>query len=89
MVTKVLAHAASTFVPFLQVFDFKQNTVYREVAVPWTDFADIVKHPHAAGLGMIWGYVAVALLYCIGYAAFALGSGLLLFENRELGGAEG
>ena len=41
------------------------------------------------GLGTIWGYIAVAALYGIGYATFALGSGLLLFQTRELGGAEG
>ena len=57
--------------------------------MPWTAFTDPVKHPYAADLGMIWGYVGVALLYGIGYVAFALGSGLLLFENRELGGNEG
>ena len=86
---KSLATLAASVLPFLQVFDFRQHTIYREVAVPWTAFADAIKHPYAASMGMIWGYVGVALLYGLGYVAFALGSGLLLFENRELGGNEG
>ena len=35
------------------------------------------------------GATAVAALYAICYAAFALGLGMLLFEGRELGGGEG
>ena len=34
----------------LQVFDFRQHTVYREIAVPGTAFADAVKHPTAVDL---------------------------------------
>ncbi|HEX8916715.1 MAG TPA: ABC transporter permease [Humisphaera sp.] len=86
---KAVGSVVSTVVPFLQVFDFRQHTIHREVAMPWTEFVDPTKHPFATGMGMIWGYVAVALLYGVCYAAFALGSGLVLFENRELGGNEG
>lgn len=85
----VLANIVGTVVPFLQVFDFRQHTLHREVAVPWTEFFDPARHPYATGLGMIGGYLAVAALYGIAYSVFALASGLLLFENRELGGNEG
>jgi hypothetical protein len=88
-VTQVVAWIVSTFLPFLQVFDFRQHTVYREIAVPGTAFADLVKHPTAVDLGTIWGYFGVATLYGIGYVTFALAAGLLLFEKRELGGNEG
>jgi ABC-type transport system involved in multi-copper enzyme maturation permease subunit len=89
IVTRGLAWVATTVVPFLQVFDFRQHTIYREVRVPGTQFMDVVRHPNAVDLGMIWGYFGVASLYALGFAIFALAAGLLLFENRELGGAEG
>ena len=38
---------------------------------------------------MLWEYVAVATLYALGYIGFALGTGLWLFQSRELGGGEG
>jgi len=88
-IARAFAWIASTVLPFLQVFDFRQHTVYREVAVPGTQFMDAVKHPHAVHLDLLWGYFGVASLYAIGFAIFALAAGLLLFENRELGGAEG
>lgn len=89
IVTRGLAWIATTVVPFLQVFDFRQHTVYREVRVPGTQFIDAIRHPHAVDLGTLWGYTGVAGVYAIGFAIFALAAGLLLFENRELGGAEG
>jgi ABC-type transport system involved in multi-copper enzyme maturation permease subunit len=83
------AEVVATVMPFLRVFDFRETTVYRELAIPGTEYADAVAHPHAVGMGFIAAYLGVALLYAIAYAGVALGSGLLIFERRELGGAEG
>lgn len=77
---------AASVVPFLQVFDFRSQAIYREVAVPHTSFAT---SPGAIAPQVLWIYLAVAALYAISYATFALGSGLFLFQTRELGGAEG
>ena len=87
--TKVIAWVAALILPFLQVFDFRQHTIYRDIAVPGTRFMDLARYPYAVDLGTIWGYFGVATLYGIGYVIFALAAGLLLFENRELGGNEG
>jgi hypothetical protein len=85
----VLAQAVATLLPYLQTFDLREVTLFREIRVPGTVYADPSKYQHAVGLGTIWGYIGVAALYGLGYATFALGSGLLLFQTRELGGAEG
>lgn len=86
---KAVAQIIAAVLPFLQVFDLRSHTIYREVAVPWTDFGNPAKYPAAIHLNLLAGYLGVAALYAIGYAAFALASGLILFQNRELGGAEG
>jgi hypothetical protein len=87
--TRAFAWVVSLVVPFLQVFDFRSNTIYREIRVPGTEYMDPVRHQHAVDLGTIWGYFGVAGIYAAAFAAFALAAGLLLFENRELGGNEG
>ena len=68
----------------LEIFDLNTATVYQKIAV--AGFAD---DPMAVNLGTIWIYVAFAFAYAVVYVFFALVAGLLLFENRELGGAEG
>lgn len=83
------SNVTATVLPFLQTFDLRHITIYRELAVPGTEFADAVRHRHAVALNVVWGYVGVATLYGVAYVTFALGSGLLLFQTRELGGAEG
>lgn len=88
-IKNLLAQVAATVLPYLQTFDLRQVTLFRAIAVPGTEFADMTKHPDAVRLTVLWGYIGVAALYGIGYAVFALGSGLLLFQTRELGGAEG
>jgi ABC-type Na+ efflux pump permease subunit len=83
---RLFGRVAAAVLPFLQTFDLRSQAIYREVAVPNTSFA------HAPGAILphfLWAYVAVAALYAIAYATFALGSGLFLFQTRELGGAEG
>jgi ABC-type Na+ efflux pump permease subunit len=83
---KAVAYVTSSILPFLQTFDLRQLTVYRDIRAPGTEFA---KNLNAVPLSTIWGYLGVATLYGIAYAAFALGVGLFLFQGRELGGAEG
>lgn len=83
---KAFAYCVSWLLPYLQTFDLRQLTLYREIAVPGTHF---MNDAGAVSLGSIWLYVAIAAGYCIAYSAFALGAGMLLFETRELGGAEG
>jgi hypothetical protein len=86
---KTVAQVVAALLPFLQVFDLRSHTIYREVAVPWTEYGNPAKYPAAIHLSLLASYVGVAALYAIGYATFALASGLILFQNRELGGAEG
>jgi ABC-type transport system involved in multi-copper enzyme maturation permease subunit len=82
--TKILAWALSTFLPYLEIFDLNSATVYQKIAV-----GGFANDPMAVHLGTIWKYVAFAFAYAVVYVFFALVAGLLLFENRELGGAEG
>jgi hypothetical protein len=86
---KAVAEVIATVMPFLRVFDFREIAIYRELAVPGTEYANPEIHPHSVGLGLVAGYVGVAFLYAVSYAGVALGSGLLIFQRRELGGAEG
>ncbi len=88
LVVRVIGNVAASILPFLQTFDFRAQTIYRQVAVPGTRFATNVD-PTSVSLAVVEGYILVAAVYAITYSAFALGSGLLLFQNRELGGGEG
>lgn len=84
--TRAVAYVASLAMPFLEVFDLRERSIYGVIAVPGTRYENVVG---AATLGEIWGYTGYAAVYGLAYAAFALSLGLLLFRNRELGGAEG
>jgi hypothetical protein len=86
---RAVAQVIATVMPFLRVFDFRETAVYKELAVPGTEYADPSMHPHSVGLGFVAAYLGVAFLYAVAYAGIALGSGLLIFQRRELGGAEG
>jgi len=66
--------------------DYAFRTVLRHIALPGSDFAQEIG---AVNLGEIWQYVGVAGLNALCYAVFALAVGMLLFQSRELGGAEG
>ena len=83
---KAFAYVVSWVVPYLETFDLRRLTLYHEIAVKGTSFAE---NANAVPLSVIWGYVAVAAAYGIAYAVFALGVGMWLFGTRELGGAEG
>ena len=85
-IARALAYGLSVVLPFLQTFDLKQKTVYAPIALAGTMFAQDVR---AVTPGEIWRYVAVAGLYALLYTVFALTAGMLLFQNRELGGSEG
>jgi ABC-type transport system involved in multi-copper enzyme maturation permease subunit len=82
--TKLVAWTLATFLPYLENFDLNSATVYQRIAV-----GQFANEPMAVSLLTIWKYVGFAFLYAIVYSFFALVTGLLLFENRELGGAEG
>jgi ABC-type transport system involved in multi-copper enzyme maturation permease subunit len=72
--------------PFLQVFDIRQQAILSPIALPNTQFAEVT---NAVAPSHIWHLVFAGTLYACIYAAFALGTGLLFFRNRELGGSEG
>lgn len=78
--------ALSQVFPFLQIFDFREHTVFGRIAVPGTEFA---AEAGTISMTLLWGYVGVAALYAVAFSAFALSAGMLSFARRELGGAEG
>jgi len=81
---KLLAWFLATVLPYLEIFDLNSATVYQRIAV-----GQFANDPMAISLWTIWKYVLFAFSYAVIYSFFALVAGLLLFENRELGGAEG
>lgn len=84
--TKALAQVLVVVLPYLEHFDLRQATVTGKIAFPGTEF---VTDQQAYSYGGIWLAVGVALLYAICYSGFALLGGMVMFRNRELGGAEG
>jgi ABC-type transport system involved in multi-copper enzyme maturation permease subunit len=80
------AYIISLVLPYLETFDLRQKTVYSTINLANTMYAGDAR---AVSLSSIWGYTAIAFLYAACYAAFALAAGMWLFQNRELGGAEG
>jgi ABC-type transport system involved in multi-copper enzyme maturation permease subunit len=84
--TKGVTWVLTTVLPFLEVFDLRSKTIYSKIALGGTAFAN---DANAVPMGEIWSYVAIATLYAVAYATFALSAGMLMFEGRELGGGEG
>ncbi|HLL90357.1 MAG TPA: ABC transporter permease subunit [Tepidisphaeraceae bacterium] len=84
--TRGVAYVGSLVLPYLETFDLRQFTVYAPIALPGTEYTE---NPLAIAPGTIWGMFGVSAVYGIAYAVFALAVGLWLFQNRELGGAEG
>ena len=84
--TKLVGYTVGVLLPFLETFDLRAKTIYSHVALAGTAFASDI---NAVPLADIWRYVATAALYAIAYSTFALSIGMLLFQNRELGGGEG
>ncbi|MDB5293892.1 MAG: hypothetical protein JWL69_5133 [Phycisphaerales bacterium] len=83
---RAFAHTASLLIPYLEVFDMRHLTIYRDIAMGGSKVA---ASDNPVTLGAIWIYIVVATGYCIAYAAFALSAGMWLFQTRELGGNEG
>ncbi len=81
-----LAWLLSLILPYLQMFDLKEATVYGKLALQGSEFA---ADPHAFAIGRVWLWAGLSALYAAAYAAFALSVGLWLFQTRDLGGAEG
>jgi hypothetical protein len=79
-----LAYVVGTVLPYLQSFDLTGATLYRRIAV-----GQFAADRGAVQLSTIWSFVALSFAYAVAYVAFALGAGMLLFQTRELGGAEG
>jgi ABC-type transport system involved in multi-copper enzyme maturation permease subunit len=84
-VVKAFAYIISVLLPYLQIFDLRSLTVYKNIRIGSTFAGD----PQGVYLGTLWAYVGVAFLYCLCYSAFSLSAGMWMFEGRELGGAEG
>ena len=83
---KALAQVLVVVLPYLEHFDLREITVTGKIALPGTSFAD---DPQAYAYSAVWAAVGIALLYAVCYSSFALLGGMLMFRNRELGGAEG
>ena len=77
--------AVSQVFPFLQIFDWREQTVYGQIRIPGSQFAEA----GTVALSAVWTYVGIALIYALAYSTFALAAGMLSFSRRELGGAEG
>jgi hypothetical protein len=90
-ILKLFARAVALVVPYLANFDLRSLTVYHEIAVPGTRYwpRPGIIDPNVVYMSQIWTYVGIAALYGIAYSAFALSTGMWMFKNRELGGAEG
>jgi len=85
-VAKVFAYICSVVLPYLGTFDDRQRTVYGKISIAGMEY---LQFQDAVSLSSLWGYAGTATLYAAAYATFALAAGMLLFQNRELGGAEG
>ena len=85
-VMRGFAWVISTVLPYLQVFDLRDLTVYKPIAIAGTTFE---KNPAAVPMSTIWLYLGIAAAYGVAYVTFALSAGLYSFRTRELGGAEG
>jgi ABC-type Na+ efflux pump permease subunit len=79
-----IAYVVGTVLPYLESFDLTSLTLYDSIAV-----GEFATDPYAVRLGTIWSFVGLSFLYAVTYVAFALSAGMLLFQTRELGGAEG
>jgi len=84
VIAQAIAYVVGNVLPYLKSFDLTNVTLYQRIAV-----GEFASDPNAVRLGTIWSFVGLSFLYAITYAAFALSAGMLLFQTRELGGAEG
>ncbi len=85
---RAVGWAIETALPFLQVFDLRQYTVFSTIRLAGTQFAQDTSSSSVL-LSTVWGSTGISALYAVLYVTAALGVGLLSFRTRELGGAEG
>ena len=85
-IMKALAYVGSVILPYLGTFDDRPRTVYGKITVSGMEF---LQAQGGTALSSLWAYTGTATLYALAYATFALAVGMLLFQTRELGGAEG
>ena len=83
---KVVAQVLAVILPFLELFDLRQAGITGVIALPGTAFAS---DPQAFALSGIWGSVGLAVLYAVSYVSLVMIIGMIMFQNRELGGGEG
>lgn len=83
---QIFGYVVSWLLPYLETFDLRGLTVYHQIALRGTEFA---QSRNAVPLSKIWEYLGIAAGYGVAYATFALSAGMWLFQTRELGGAEG
>lgn len=84
--TRAVGWLGETILPFLSVFDLRHLTVFKTIRLSGSIFATDDEGIFAS---QMWIGTAAAAGYAILYIIAALALGLLLFRNRELGGAEG
>jgi ABC-type Na+ efflux pump permease subunit len=83
-IAKGIAYVIKSVLPYLEVFDLRQKGVYATLA--YGGFANDV---NAISIWSIWADAGWSFVYALFYATAALAVGMLLFQTRELGGAEG
>jgi hypothetical protein len=86
VLVKLLAQVLVVIMPYLQNFDIREAAISGKIALAGTVYAT---DPQAYTLPAIWGSVGLAALYAACYITVALIVGMLMFQTRELGGAEG
>jgi ABC-type Na+ efflux pump permease subunit len=84
VVVKGLATVIRLFLPYLEAFDLKARTIHSPIAI-----GQFVKDSSAVPLSVIVEYLGLSALYAAAFVTFALSVGMLMFQTRELGGAEG
>jgi ABC-type transport system involved in multi-copper enzyme maturation permease subunit len=84
--TRSFAWIAETILPFLSVFDLRHLTVYSTIRLKGSVFQNTFE---GIATSQMWSGTASAAVYAVLYVIAALSFGLILFRNRELGGAEG
>ena len=85
-IMKALAYVGSVILPYLGTFDDRPRTVYGKITISGMEY---LQAQGGTALSSLWAYTGTATLYALAYAVFALAVGMLLFQTRELGGAEG
>jgi ABC-type Na+ efflux pump permease subunit len=84
VIVKGFAALIRLLLPYLESFDLRTKTLHSTIAV-----GRFANDPSGVHLSLIGRYLGLSTLYAITYIVFALSIGMLMFQTRELGGAEG